>query len=436
MGSTQTLPGLRASARSPQGLCSGCCSVDLHPLQASLALDTPQPPMDGSTGGASSLPDHVFSSGPLFLRPSSILGVAAQGSAALEPGPSHHLTCAALPALTIPGVPLARARQGPVPLVQGPWVPPAGSTVPQELLEPPRHCSGVIPSLIHVLCHLTAPCVGAGSHSGSDFWDGTGAPGPGAGLGTTCWGSAHLDGAVPLHPGVSHPSIPQFTSTPLPGSPPGHQGAPAEGGRATAAPCPPSRVPSWLPLPTHTFTPCPPVQLRFVPSRARPKRGPESRAESSAGDLQPPLLPRRLCVGARALAALALGSVRTRSFSGQGLSAARVVQPVAQWGPVLARFHKQRPQCAFCLHSIHFVLQQRLQAAHQDWGRVVPDAVQSVGCRCQKKIAGQRGQSQDVGGLNTPPTSRRLRPGLAFVLGGLAGRALPALAGPKVASHC
>lgn len=249
MGSTQTLPGLRASARSPQGLCSGCCSVDLHPLQASLALDTPQPPMDGSTGGASSLPDHVFSSGPLFLRPSSILGVAAQGSAALEPGPSHHLTCAALPALTIPGVPLARARQGPVPLVQGPWVPPAGSTVPQELLEPPRHCSGVIPSLIHVLCHLTAPCVGAGSHSGSDFWDGTGAPGPGAGLGSTCWGSARLDGAVLLHPGVSHPSIPQFTSTPLPGSPPGHQGAPAEGGRAAAAPCPPAASHPGCPFP-------------------------------------------------------------------------------------------------------------------------------------------------------------------------------------------
>nr|XP_038040261.1 transmembrane protein FAM155B isoform X3 [Anas platyrhynchos] len=184
-----------------------------------------------------------------------------------------------------------------------------------------------------------------------------------------------------------------------------------------------------LAAPSHAY-------LHAVPSRPAalcPLSNPAKNASPKAGQKAAPgIYSRPSCPAGSAWerGRFALGSVRTRSFSGQGLSAARVVQPVAQWGPVLARFHKQRPQCAFCLRSIHFVLQQRLQAAHQDWGRVVPDTVQSVGCRCQKKIAGQRGQSQDVGGLNTPPTSRRLRRGLAFVLGGLAGRALPALTIP------
>lgn len=188
-----------------------------------------------------------------------------------------------------------------MPLVHGPWVPPAGSTVPRELLEPPRHCSGVVPSLIRVLWLLTAPCVGAGSRSGSDFWDGTGAPGPGAGLGTTCWGSAHWDGAVPLHPGVSHPSIPQFSITPLLGSPPGHQGAPAEGGRAPAAPCPPATSHPGCPFPRIPSHRALPSSCALSPLKPGQKRLSKSRAESSAGDLQPPLLPRRLCMGARAL---------------------------------------------------------------------------------------------------------------------------------------
>lgn len=56
-----------------------------------------------------------------------------------------------------------------------------------------------------------------------------------------------------------------------------------------------------------------------------------------------------------------------------------------------------------------FVLQQRLQAAHQDWGRIVLDTVQPRVVTARRNHRANRGDRPMVrGGLNTLSPSRTL----------------------------
>lgn len=73
-----------------------------------------------------------------------------------------------------------------------------------------------------------------------------------------------------------------------------------------------------------------------------------------------------------------------------------------------------------------FVLQQRLQAAHQDWGHIVLDTVQARVVTARRNHRANRGDRPGArGGLNTPPTSRRLEQELGSVLWAAVSRVLP-----------
>lgn len=173
MGSTQTLPGLPASAQKPPGITLRMLA-DAPPAPASFACVGHAAAPDGEQhSGCIPYPHPRFPRGAVISASEQHFGLGCLGkcrSGARSPPPfdfcrpSSSRRPRRAPASSQAGPGAAGGRRF---AVLG-FLPQAASCC-GGCSGRQRLCCGVTPSLIRVLWHLTAPCVGAWSHSCSVF---------------------------------------------------------------------------------------------------------------------------------------------------------------------------------------------------------------------------------------------------------------------------